>query len=40
MIGGLALEDSRDLWSQLGADAYAADIQSAVAIGEKLLSGE
>jgi methanogenic corrinoid protein MtbC1 len=40
LIGGLALEDSPDLWSQLGADAYAADIQSAVAVGEKLLSGE
>ncbi|MGD8339851.1 MAG: cobalamin-dependent protein [Gammaproteobacteria bacterium] len=38
LIGGLALEDTPELWSQLGADAYAPDVRSAVEVGEKLLS--
>jgi methanogenic corrinoid protein MtbC1 len=38
LIGGLALEDSPDLWKSLGADGYAADVQSAVTIGAKLIS--
>jgi methanogenic corrinoid protein MtbC1 len=38
LIGGLALEDSPELWKSLGADGYAADIQSAVTIGAKLIS--
>ncbi len=37
LVGGLALEDSPDLWAQLGADAYAADIRSAIATGRSLL---
>ena len=40
LVGGLALEDSPDLWAQLGADAYAADIRSAIATGRDLLSND
>jgi MerR family transcriptional regulator, light-induced transcriptional regulator len=38
MVGGLALQDSEQLWQQLGADAYAPDVASAVEIGSSLLS--
>lgn len=38
LVGGLALEDSNDLWRELGADAYAPDAASAVAIGTKLIA--
>jgi methanogenic corrinoid protein MtbC1 len=38
MVGGLALDDSDELWQQLGADAYAADVASAVDIGSSLAS--
>ena len=37
LVGGLALEGAPDLWKQLGADAYAADIASAVAVGSRLI---
>ncbi len=40
LVGGLALEDSPDLWAQLGADAYAADIRSAIATGRSLVSND
>lgn len=39
LVGGLALEDSPDLWKQLGADGYAADIRTAVAAGSSLIAG-
>jgi methanogenic corrinoid protein MtbC1 len=39
LVGGLALEDSGDLWRQLGADAYATDVRSAVATGSELVAG-
>lgn len=38
LVGGLALRESPDLWRQLGADAFAADLESAVTTGERLLS--
>jgi len=37
LVGGLALEGSAELWKQLGADAYAPDVGSAVAVGSQLL---
>jgi methanogenic corrinoid protein MtbC1 len=37
LVGGLALEGSPELWRQLGADAYAPDIDAAVAVGSQLL---
>jgi len=40
LIGGLALEDSPNLWKQLGADGYAADIKSAVETGTSLISND
>lgn len=39
LVGGLALDGSADLWKQLGADAYAPDIEPAVGIGRKLIDG-
>ena len=38
LVGGLALEDSGELWKQLGADAYAAEVAAAVEIGSKLIT--
>lgn len=42
LVGGLALEDSDGLWKQLGADAYAPTVASALTIGSELVaqSGE
>jgi len=40
LVGGLALEDSPDLWKQLGADGYAADIRTAVAAGSSLIAAD
>jgi methanogenic corrinoid protein MtbC1 len=38
LVGGLALEGTEQLWRKLGADAYAADLESAVPAGEKLIA--
>lgn len=38
LVGGLALKDSDELWRELGADAYAPDVASALDIGSKLIS--
>jgi methanogenic corrinoid protein MtbC1 len=38
LVGGLALEDSPDLWKSFGADGYAPDVQSAITIGAKLIA--
>jgi methanogenic corrinoid protein MtbC1 len=38
LVGGLALEGSQELWKQLGADGYAPDIDSVVAVGSKLIA--
>lgn len=38
LIGGLALQGSPDLWKKFDADAYAADADSALEIGESLLA--
>lgn len=38
LVGGLALEGSPELWKQLGADAYAPDIDSVVAVGSALVA--
>jgi methanogenic corrinoid protein MtbC1 len=37
LVGGLALEGSPELWKQLGADGYAQDIDSVVAVGSALV---
>lgn len=37
LVGGLAFEDSEKLWKQLGADGYAASVESAVAAGQALV---
>ncbi len=39
LVGGLALEGSPDLWKQLGADAYASDLDSLLSTGSALISG-
>ncbi len=39
MVGGTALHDTPDLWSQLGADAYAASPTVAVETGTRLVNG-
>lgn len=38
LIGGLALEDSPELWKTLGADGYAENVRSAVKIGADLVA--
>lgn len=38
LVGGLAFADAPDLWQQLGADAYAADIASAVEVGTGIVT--
>lgn len=38
LVGGLAFSDAPDLWQQLGADAYAADIASAVDVGSGIIT--
>lgn len=38
LIGGLALKETPALWKQLGADAYAPNVESAVDVGSKLLA--
>jgi methanogenic corrinoid protein MtbC1 len=38
LVGGLALEGSQELWKQLGADGYAPDIDSVVAVGSRLIA--
>jgi methanogenic corrinoid protein MtbC1 len=38
LVGGLAFADAPDLWQQLGADAYAADIASAVEVGNSIVT--
>jgi methanogenic corrinoid protein MtbC1 len=38
LVGGLAFEDTPELWRQLGADAYASDIRSAVATATRLIA--
>jgi methanogenic corrinoid protein MtbC1 len=37
LVGGLAFEGAPDLWKQLGADAYAETVDSAVAAGNTLV---
>jgi len=37
MVGGLAFIDAPDVWRKLGADGYAPDARSAVALGTELL---
>lgn len=37
LVGGIAFEDAPELWRQLGADAYAKDIRSAVAMAAELI---
>lgn len=37
LVGGLALEGSPELWKQMGADAYAQEIDSVVAIASALV---
>lgn len=37
LVGGLALDDSPELWKEIGADAYAGDIRSAVEVGASLI---
>jgi methanogenic corrinoid protein MtbC1 len=40
LVGGLAFEAAPDLWHELGADAYASDVRSAVAMALKLISND
>ncbi|MDX1561877.1 MAG: cobalamin-dependent protein [Gammaproteobacteria bacterium] len=37
LVGGIAFEDSDELWKRVGADGFARDIRDAVATGERLL---
>jgi len=37
LVGGLAFDDLPNLWKQVGADAYAASIEDAVAVGTALV---
>ena len=38
LVGGLALQESPDLWRQLRADGYAPNVESAVDVGSKLVA--
>jgi methanogenic corrinoid protein MtbC1 len=40
IVGGHALNVSKDLWKQLGADGYADNAEEAVLVANKLLDGE
>jgi methanogenic corrinoid protein MtbC1 len=37
LVGGIAFEGSGDIWRQIGADAFAARVDDAVAAGTRLL---
>jgi methanogenic corrinoid protein MtbC1 len=40
IVGGHALNTSKELWKQLGADGYASNAEEAVIVADKLLDGE
>jgi methanogenic corrinoid protein MtbC1 len=40
IVGGLALNTSKDLWKKVGADGYAGNAEEAVIVADMLLDGE